>query len=85
GWEQTDADTRDAFAELTGFLGEACDPVTLPAPFDEAARLRETINAAEMAKWEAAAAPVTETWIKDTRDGKRLHDEAVALVKQYTK
>ena len=44
-----------------------------------------TIPAAEMAKWEAAAAPVTETWIKDTRDGKRLHDEAVALVKQYTK
>ncbi len=50
GWEQTDADTRDAFAELAAFLGEACDPVTLPAPFDQAAHLRETINAAEMAK-----------------------------------
>ncbi len=42
-----------------------------------------TIPAAEMEKWEAAAASVTEEWIKETPDGKRLHEEAVALVKKY--
>lgn len=49
-WSLADADTRDAFGELTALLGEACDAVDLPAPFAEAARLREIVNAAEMAK-----------------------------------
>jgi len=49
-WALADADTRDAFAELTALLGDACDTMALPTPFAEAARLRETINAAEMAK-----------------------------------
>ncbi len=43
-----------------------------------------TIPAAEMAKWEAAANAVIDEWVKDTPDGKRLHDEAVALVKKYS-
>jgi TRAP-type C4-dicarboxylate transport system substrate-binding protein len=42
----------------------------------------------EMAKWEAAARPVTEEWIKETAargaDGRKLYDDAVALVKQYS-
>jgi len=49
-WALADADTQDAFAELAALLGDACDSVDLPAPFAEAAPLRETINAAEMAK-----------------------------------
>jgi Asp-tRNA(Asn)/Glu-tRNA(Gln) amidotransferase A subunit family amidase len=32
-WDQADDDTKQGFAELTGALGERCDPVELPAPF----------------------------------------------------
>jgi TRAP-type C4-dicarboxylate transport system substrate-binding protein len=46
------------------------------------------IPAAEMNKWQAAARPVTEEWIKETSakgaDGQKLYDEAAALVKQYS-
>lgn len=42
------------------------------------------IPATEMAKWEGAAAPVAEEWIKDTPDGKRLQAEAVGLVRKYS-
>ena len=46
------------------------------------------IPAAEMAKWQAAAKPVTDEWIKEVSakglDGKQLHDEAVALVDKYS-
>lgn len=48
-----------------------------------------TLPAAEMAKWQAAAQPVTEEWIKETtakgRDGRALYQEAVSLVKQHSK
>ncbi|MBR0564748.1 TRAP transporter substrate-binding protein [Azoarcus sp. L1K30] len=47
------------------------------------------IDAAEMAKWQAAARPVTEEWIKDISEkglnGKQLYEDAAALVKQYSK
>jgi len=39
----------------------------------------------ELAKWGAASRVVTEEWIKEVADGQRLHDEALALVKQYSK
>ncbi len=42
------------------------------------------IPAAEMKKFEDAAKSVTAEWIKETPDGQRLHDEAVALVKKYS-
>lgn len=46
------------------------------------------IPAEEMARWEAAAKPVTEEWIKETSakgaDGQKLYDDAVALVKKYS-
>ncbi|PKO57882.1 MAG: C4-dicarboxylate ABC transporter [Betaproteobacteria bacterium HGW-Betaproteobacteria-19] len=47
------------------------------------------IPAEEMAKWQAATQPVTEEWVKEISakgvDGKKLHDDAAALVKQYSK
>lgn len=47
------------------------------------------IDATEMGKWQAAARPVTEEWIKDMTekglDGKQLYEDAEALVKQYSK
>jgi aspartyl-tRNA(Asn)/glutamyl-tRNA(Gln) amidotransferase subunit A len=49
-WETADPDTRDAFAELLAALGEDCDEIDLPAPFAQAASLRELVCKAEMAK-----------------------------------
>ena len=47
------------------------------------------ISASEMEKWMAAARPVSDEWISDISakgvDGRKLHDEAAALVKQYSK
>ncbi len=46
------------------------------------------IPAAEMAKWQVAAKPVTEDWIKEISgkglNGKQLHDDAVALINKYS-
>ncbi|TAH42355.1 MAG: TRAP transporter substrate-binding protein [Betaproteobacteria bacterium] len=43
----------------------------------------------ELAKWKTATAQVDDDWIKEVSgnglDGKKLYDDAVALVKQYTK
>ena len=43
----------------------------------------------DIAKWQAAAKPVTEEWIKEISskglDGQKLHDEAAALVDKYSK
>lgn len=48
-----------------------------------------SISDAEMNKWQAAAKPVTEEWIKEVsskgQNGQKLYDEAVGLVKQYSK
>jgi aspartyl-tRNA(Asn)/glutamyl-tRNA(Gln) amidotransferase subunit A len=49
-WEQADAETVDAFAELTTVLGDLCEPIELPAFFARAGRLREQVQHAEMAK-----------------------------------
>lgn len=49
-WEQTDAATQAAFAELEAFLGDACFDVALPDAFAQAPAIRERINLAEMAK-----------------------------------
>ena len=50
GWEEADADLRDAFDELETALGEQVFSVTLPTPFAEAGREQERIHFAEMAR-----------------------------------
>jgi Asp-tRNA(Asn)/Glu-tRNA(Gln) amidotransferase A subunit family amidase len=49
-WDQADEETRAAFAELAEVLGEACDEVELPEPFDRAAVWHRTIMYADLAK-----------------------------------
>ncbi len=49
-WDKIEDDTSEAFADLAGFLGEACEEVELPGPFKEAAALHRTIMTADMAK-----------------------------------
>ncbi|MGI9412321.1 MAG: amidase [Hyphomicrobiales bacterium] len=49
-WDQAEAATREAFSELKGFLGDACDDVELPAPFDRGHAIHRTIMTADFAK-----------------------------------
>ncbi|MHA1154412.1 MAG: amidase [Alphaproteobacteria bacterium] len=49
-WDQADKETQDAFGELVELLGDACDELTLPEPFDHAVELHETIMKADLAK-----------------------------------
>ncbi len=51
GWDDADADTKDAFAELAEALGEQVFEVELPSVFDQAARERQVVNFAEMARY----------------------------------
>jgi Asp-tRNA(Asn)/Glu-tRNA(Gln) amidotransferase A subunit family amidase len=50
GWDDAEEETRAAFGELSGMLGESCFEIGLPSAFDEAAEIRRRINVAEMAK-----------------------------------
>jgi len=50
GWEDADPQLHAAFDELADELGEQVFRVDLPAPFQQAAALRERINLAEMAR-----------------------------------
>jgi Asp-tRNA(Asn)/Glu-tRNA(Gln) amidotransferase A subunit family amidase len=49
-WPKADEECRLAVEELAGMLGEGCFEAELPAPFAEAATIRERINFPEMAK-----------------------------------
>lgn len=49
-WDQADAVTQEAFGELTSVLGEACDSVDLPEPFDRAVDWHRAIMCADLAK-----------------------------------
>lgn len=51
GWDEADADTHEAFAELNAALGENVFDIGLPTAFRQAAQIRETINFAEMARY----------------------------------
>lgn len=48
-WEQTDPDTREAFAELVDLLGDRCSELELPASALEGLQWHQTIMEAEMA------------------------------------
>ncbi len=48
-WEQADSETREAFMELKDFLGEQCDEVELPEPFNSVADLHRTVMNADLA------------------------------------
>ena len=49
-WDRADEETRAAFAELKEALGDRCDEIPLPAVFDQANGLRETVQLAELSK-----------------------------------
>jgi Asp-tRNA(Asn)/Glu-tRNA(Gln) amidotransferase A subunit family amidase len=49
-WDRADEETQEAFAELTESLGEGCNDLILPEPFDDAVELHGKIMNADLAK-----------------------------------
>jgi Asp-tRNA(Asn)/Glu-tRNA(Gln) amidotransferase A subunit family amidase len=49
-WDQADKETQEAFSELSDFMGEGCDDLDLPDPFDHVVELHRTIMYADLAK-----------------------------------
>lgn len=49
-WEQTEEDTKAAFAELIDALGQRVEEVPLPALFDDAIEVHRTIMEADLAR-----------------------------------
>ena len=49
-WDQADRETQDAFGELKELLGEACDELDLPEPFEHAVEQHAKIMNADLAK-----------------------------------
>jgi len=49
-WDSADDDTREGYSELVEALGERCDEVTLPEPFEHAVRWHRTVMCADLAK-----------------------------------
>jgi Asp-tRNA(Asn)/Glu-tRNA(Gln) amidotransferase A subunit family amidase len=49
-WDQADKETQDAFGELLELLGEECDGLDLPEPFQHAVEWHRTIMCADLAK-----------------------------------
>lgn len=48
-WEQADDATREAFAELSAALGDACPTFDLPAPFNQAIAVHNTVMNVDLA------------------------------------
>ncbi len=53
-WDEAGKETQAAFTELAEFLGDNCDEVPLPEPFDHATDWHRTIMNADLAKTLAA-------------------------------
>ena len=53
-WDEAGKETQAAFTELAEFLGDDCDEVTLPEPFEHATDWHRTIMHADLAKTLAA-------------------------------
>jgi len=49
-WDQADKETQDAFVELKELLGEGCDELNLPEPFEHAVEQHAKIMNADLAK-----------------------------------
>ncbi len=49
-WDEAGPETVDGFAEITDFLGDACDSVDLPELFDRGLEWHRTVMVADLAK-----------------------------------
>jgi Asp-tRNA(Asn)/Glu-tRNA(Gln) amidotransferase A subunit family amidase len=49
-WDQAEEDVKEAFGEIAEFLGEGCDEVGLPGPFEQAIALHRSLMLGDFAK-----------------------------------
>lgn len=49
-WNEAETETQEAFAELRELLGEECDDLHLPEPFDQVVTMHRNIMYADLAK-----------------------------------
>ena len=49
-WDQADKETQAAFGQLTELLGDGCDELDLPEPFEHAVDWHRAIMNADLAK-----------------------------------
>ena len=49
-WDHASADSREGFSDLVDFLGESCDTIALPEPFERAIDWHRLIMCADIAK-----------------------------------
>jgi Asp-tRNA(Asn)/Glu-tRNA(Gln) amidotransferase A subunit family amidase len=49
-WDQAEEDAKEAFGEIAEFLGEGCDEVELPEPFEQAIALHRSLMLGDFAK-----------------------------------
>ncbi len=75
-WDQAEADTPAAFAELTDALGDACEEIELPAVFERGLAAHRTVNTVEMAVcfaayYERGRDQLSETLVQAVEEGQR--------------
>jgi len=49
-WDQAEESTQEAFTELTDLLGDECEELTLPEPFDDVIKMHNDVMTADLAK-----------------------------------
>ncbi len=75
-WEQADKETQEAFAELQELLGEECDDLDLPEPFQNAVEWHRAIMYADLAKsfagyYERGKGQLTDTLCQMIEEGQK--------------
>lgn len=76
-WDQAETEAQEAFTEFTEFLGDRCDDVALPDPFEHAVEWHRTIMCADLAKsfagyYERGADKLTETLRAMIEEGRKI-------------
>ncbi len=76
-WDHADKETQEAFGELVEFLGEGCDELHLPEPFEDALKLHGTIMKADLAKsfagyYERGKDKLTDNLVRMIEDGQKI-------------
>ena len=76
-WDHADKETQEAFGELVEFLGEGCDELHLPEPFEDALKLHGSIMKADLAKsfagyYERGKDKLTDNLVRMIEDGQKI-------------
>jgi len=76
-WDQADETTHQAFAELTDILGDECDNLDLPEPFDHVVEMHRNIMYADLAKsfggyYEHGKDKLTDILVSMIEDGQKV-------------